>query len=412
MRRALLLSILAVAASWVSIGHPRAADPASGFQFQEQLVGEGYSYCFGIEVGDVDGDGDLDITAADALPNNSLYWYENDGHGSFRKHVVQKDDPQRLERHALADIDQDGHLDIVIVKNLFGDVLWFRNDGMPRNGKLWQRHLIADKKLVGAYDVAVADLDGDGDLDVAASSWRLSNNFVWFENNSRPADGEWKMHMIDENVKETRMIRAADIDNDGDPDLVCTAREEPLVAWYENPGDPASRPWKKHIIDATSPQPIHGELVDMDKDGDWDLVLCLGMGYSGDLKLEQLAWYENPGRSEARQWKKHVIQSGLVGAFEAATADFDRDGDLDVVVTTGYADLRKLGARQQSGVWLFENPGTPVGKWRAQLLRDNWQRANQVHTADIDGDGWIDIVAAAERGSNEVRWWRNLGGSK
>lgn len=379
------------------------------FQFEERLVGGGFTYSYGIAVGDIDGDGDLDITAADALPNNSLYWYENTGEREFTKHLIQQEDPERLERHALADIDKDGHLDVVIVKNLFGDVLWFKNSGSPRDDELWKRHLVAEKKLVGAYDVAVGDFDGDNDLDIAASSWRLSNNFVWFENNSRPASGEWKMRVIDESVKETRMIRAADMDMDGDLDLVGTARVEPLVAWYENPGTLASEPWKKHVIDATSPMPIHGQVVDLDKDGDPDVVLCLGMGFSDDPRQEQLAWYENSGDPRKGGWKKHTIRTGLVGAFEATTADFDKDGDLDIVMTTWNKDNQSEAGRQMGGLLLFENPGMPSGDWRMQTLRKNWSRANIVVTADIDGDGWTDIVAGAERGSNEVRWWRNLG---
>jgi hypothetical protein len=42
-------------------------------------------------------------------------------------------------------------------------------------------------------------------------------------------------------------------------------------------------------------------------------------------------------------------------------------------------------------------------------LKENWANANTVFIADLDGDGRLDIVAAAERGSNEVRWWRNEG---
>ncbi|MBP86917.1 MAG: hypothetical protein CMJ64_09395 [Planctomycetaceae bacterium] len=157
-------------------------------RFDEQLVMDGYTYSFGITAADLDSDGDLDITSADALPNNDLYWFENDGQGRFQKHFIQKDDPERLERHAIGDIDREGHLDVVIVKNLVGDLLWFKNSGKPADGNLWERHVINSKKIPDAYDVALGDYDGDGDLDVAASTWRLSNNFVWFENDGTPAD--------------------------------------------------------------------------------------------------------------------------------------------------------------------------------------------------------------------------------
>ena len=108
-------------------------------RFDEHLVMDGYTYSFGIAIADLDGDGDLDITSADALPNNDLYWFENDGQGRFQKHFIQMDDPERLERHGIGDIDGDGHLDVVIVKNLIGDLLWFKNSGKPADGKLWKR---------------------------------------------------------------------------------------------------------------------------------------------------------------------------------------------------------------------------------------------------------------------------------
>ena len=377
--------------------------PDGSLRFEEHLVMAGYTYSFGIAAADLDGDGDLDLTSADALPNNSLYWFENDGLGRFKKRLIQKDDPERLERHAIGDIDMDGHPDVVIVKNLVGDLLWFKNSGTPTDEMLWKRHVITNKKLRGAYDVALADFDGDGDLDVAASSWRLSNNFVWFENDGTPADGEWKMRIIEANLKETRMIRVADVDGDNDPDLVGTAREAPLVVWYENTGKPAQTGWKKHVIDDQSVQPIHGEVVDLDRDGDMDVLMAFGMGFSGNAKSEQVAWYENDGTPSTGGWKKHIIRQGLVGVFEAVTADFDGDKDLDVVATVWN------GPGQV--VW-FENSGNPTGHWTMHLIKDKWRRANQVITADLDGDGKLDIVAGAERGSNEVRWWRNLGRTK
>ena len=59
--------------------------------------------------------GDLDLTSADYTPHNMLYLFENDRRGIFRRHVIQKDDPERLERHMVGDVDGDHDLDVVIV---------------------------------------------------------------------------------------------------------------------------------------------------------------------------------------------------------------------------------------------------------------------------------------------------------
>jgi hypothetical protein len=129
--------------------------------------------------------------------------------------------------------------------------------------------------------------------------------------------------------------------------------------------------------------------------------MALGMLASeGQANTNQVVWYENVGQpGNGETWKKHVVGS-LPFAFEAVAADLDGDGDLDIVATAWG------GAGQL--VW-FENTGDPRSPWTKHVLKDNWPRANQVIVADLDGDRRLDIVATAEVGANELRWWRNLG---
>ena len=373
---------------------------ASPPRFTEHLLMDTYTYPYGIAAADLDGDGDLDLTSADALPNNSLYWFENQGDGRFQRHFIQNDDPERLERHAVGDVNQDGHPDVVIVKNLRGDLLWFENSGRPADGKLWQRHVITEGELPGAYDVALADFDNDGDLDVAASSWRLGNEFAWFENDGSPEDGTWRKHVIEADVAETRTIRTADFDRDGDMDLLGSARVAGLVLWYENQAGPEGVTWKRHVID-TAPAAAHGEPADLDQDGDLDVVMAMGMATKpGEDVVHQIVWYENQGTPDGLTWKRHVIRAPFEQAFEAVAGDLDGDGDLDVAATA-WGDVGRI-------VW-FENSGNPSGRWKMHTLKSPWIRANQVIAADLNGDGALDLAAVAERGSLEFRWWENQG---
>jgi FG-GAP-like repeat len=87
----------------------------------------------------------------------------------------------------------------------------------------------------------------------------------------------------------------------------------------------------------------------------------------------------------------------------AVAADLNGDGKPDVAAAS-------WGPKGQI-VW-FENPGDPRGKWIKHVLKKDWAMANQVLVADLDGDGRPDILAVAERGSNELRWWRNEGKKK
>ena len=362
-------------------------------KFTEHLVADGFSYSFAVSALDLTGSGSLDLVTPDT--DVGLYWMENDGQGNFTKHIVHQRSGEWLERHAIADINGDGRPEIVGIDNINGGVLWFEIDGDPREKASWKQHHITLDGLPGAYDVAVTDFNGNGRLDVAASSWRKGNQFAWFENTG----GEWVKHIIEEDISETRTVCAVDFDGDGKMDLLGTAFVGNQVVWYENPGDPVAEPWKKHVIDA-APQPTHGHPVDVDGDGKVDVVMALGMRDVEEGVEHQIMWYENSGEPRQCPWEKHVICALFPNAFEAIAADLDNDGQVEVVASA-WGDEGHLA--------VFKHQGDPRGHWDMQVLKENWPKANQVIVADLNGNGRLDIVACAERGSNEVRWWRNEG---
>ena len=215
----------------------------------------------------------------------------------------------------------------------------------------------------------------------------MGNQFAWFENPGTVYGGsptqllyeegkEWPKHLIEANLSETRCIRTADVDGDGDEDLLGTAPGAGLVLWYENSGEPKSRPWRRHVID-TDRRPMHGDPVDMDGDGDGDpdFVLALGMGQAPPRKAEgKVVWYENDGSPAEGPWARHTILESMPSAFEAVAGDLDGDGDADVAATA-WGDSGQV-------VWL-ENPGDPRGQWAHHPLKTNWPRANMVLLADL-----------------------------
>jgi lysophospholipase L1-like esterase len=400
-----------------SRGEP-SADPealltidSGPLKFTEQRLLANYTYSYACAAADLDGDGDLDLTSSDAEPNSNLYLLLNDGQGRFKHSFIQKyageeNQPIRLERHAIGDINRDGDPDVVIVDNLKWDIRWFENPGPRQIAQPWSLHRIAQPQQVpGSYDVALSDLDGDGDLDVAASSWRFGNRFDWFENVGQPGDGsKWTRHEVDKMIAETRTIAVADFNNDGKPDLLGSARVGNKILWYESSGKLAGEPWKKHVIDAETVAPAHGHPVDIDFDGDLDVVMAFGIAApvgNDSPDSHQVAWYENigaPGRGT--EWQKHPIAASFPQGFEAVAGDLDADGDLDVVAT-GWSPHGQIA-------W-FENTGDPTSEWKMHALKERWSNAVTVVLADLNNDGRLDIVACAERGANEIRWWRNLG---
>ncbi|MBM3459159.1 MAG: VCBS repeat-containing protein [Armatimonadetes bacterium] len=388
-------AVLAVACAALLPAPASVQSPAA--PFAEHLLAGGYDYAYGLAAADLDRDGDLDLTSSDTV-NNVLYWYENDGKANFRRRLVQENEPGWFERHVVGDVNGDRLPDIVVVKNLDGHVVWFEGNRRPADGP-WRRHVVTTN-CKRAYDVELVDLDRDGDLDVAASAWN-GNHLAWFENPGRTgAEREWVRRVIAEEVLETRTIRAADINRDGRPDLLATARKSNLLVWYENPAQ-RDAPWIPHPIEEKFLSPTHGQLYDVDRDGDPDVVIAFGMlEKAGTPNTNCVAWYENLGRpGKGTVWQRHEVGE-LVGGFEAFAADLDGDRDVDLAATAWRPDGML--------VW-FENPGRPDVLWARHVLKENWAHANQVIAADLNGDRRSDLVASAERGANEVRWWENRG---
>jgi hypothetical protein len=405
-----LMTLVYVACAGTLLVH--GAEPV---QFSEHLLADKLGYVFGVATADLDGDGDLDLTSPDIRnkSHSTLFWYQNDGKGDFERLTIYKDEPGWFERHAIGDLNGDGTLDVAIVNNLKGQVVWFANSGQPASG-LWRRYVISTD-CPKAYGVTLADFDGDGDLDAATSGY-VSHLITWYENPS--ADGlgsEWTRRVIDDQMHESRTINAGDFNRDGKVDLLATAvgtlpagtpdaDHKSQVVWYENSGQPANESWTKHLISNELPAAIHGQPVDLDRDGDLDVVMAHGMRIESDPRVDrhQVVWYENVGEpKQLPQWNRHRV-GALPFAFEAHAGDIDGDGDIDIA-TSAWSKGDRI-------VW-FENGGND--KWSQHVVRTDFHAANQVVLADLNGDGRLDIIASADDGSRrvqgalELRWWRN-----
>jgi hypothetical protein len=169
---------------------------------------------------------------------------------------------------------------------------------------------VIDANFIGAIAVHAADVDGDGDMDVLGAA-RDGDDVSWWENTA--GDGSaWVEHLIDGSVDYSRTVYAADVDGDGDIDVLGAARNTAYVSWWENTAGDGSA-WTEHTVTAAfAANYVAAE--DVDGDGDMDV---LGGGAT-------INWWENTA-GDGSAWTEHVVaaESGAVHA-----TDVDGDGDM------------------------------------------------------------------------------------
>ena len=209
------------------------------FQLQ-RLVDAGW--IMSLEAHDLDNDGDMDVIVSDRKgPACGVYWLENPGAEAVRmQHDWTRHEVAGHNREVmfldLADMNGDGRVDIVTATR--NGVLLISTS--PENpSEPWSTEEVPNPFGVPhGKAVAVADLNGDGRLDLAHTANNGGNRehpgATWME--SKP-NGGWKVHVVSgEQGIKFDLIQLVDIDEDGDLDwMTCEERDNLGVFWYENP---------------------------------------------------------------------------------------------------------------------------------------------------------------------------------
>ncbi|MDP8286992.1 MAG: T9SS type A sorting domain-containing protein [Candidatus Electryonea clarkiae] len=345
--------------------------------FEEHTIKGNFEGATSVFAADFDGDGDMDVLGA-AYTADDIVWFENDVAGNWNENPVNVDFDGARCVHA-ADINGDGDMDVLGAALEDDDIKWWKNDG--EGG--FSRHSI-DDNFDGANSVYAADLDGDGDLDVLGSA-EIAHDISWWENDGTPDVGDWTEHAIDADFLDAKSVYAADIDGDGDIDVLGASYDSDDIAWWVNDGTPDEGEWTMHTVEGSFTGAFSVHAADVDGDGNMDVL--------GGAENDNLAWFENDGTPLNGGWTEHTI-GNFVNVKSVYAADVDGDGDIDVLGTAYLAD----------DITWWENNGS--GSFTEHTIAGNFWRANSVHACDVDGDGDIDVLGTAYNG-NDITWWEN-----
>lgn len=268
---------------------------------------------------DLDGDGDLDVVGA-SFGDDTIGWYENlDGLGNFgTRQIISTNADQALTVNA-ADIDGDGDLDVISGSQADAKIAWYENDGLGNFGP----QQIITTNTTSVHDVYGTDLDGDGDIDILAAVFG-SNTVAWYENTN--GQGNFSSAKIISTLEITPFaVYPVDLDGDGDMDVLCAAWQGNRIIWFENlDGDGNFGPSRVISINANATQSVFA--ADIDDDGDMDVLFT-------SLVDDKVAWHRNidgQGNFGAEQ----IITLNANGATCVYAADLDNNGTIDVLSTS------------------------------------------------------------------------------
>ena len=373
---------------------------AADIQFEKIVLTDQF-HAEAAGVGDIDGDGHGDAIYGP-------FWYAGPSFTErFPIYPAEDFDPHKYSNNFatfIADVDADGHLDVLVNVWPGKEVAWFKNPGSGvRQVAGWQRQLAFP--TVDNESPAYADISGDGQKELCFHT----DGMLGFAGPSDPSGTErWLFTACSEKEewqRYTHGLGVGDVNGDGRADFLMAN------GWWEQPTEQGRGLWSKHSFDfGSGGAQMH--VADIDGDGDSDIVTSLAAHQYG------LAWFEQvPAADGGISFTRHLIlpenaEDSLAGVqfsqpHAVALADVNGDGLPDIITGKRYwahGPTKDPDAGGTPVLYWFElvrNPakqGADATSFKPHRIDDGSGVGTQFATGDLNGDSRLDLVIGNKRG--------------